>query len=151
MTEAADIAEPIELWRSDQSDQPWFGYKSYWTTSIAYAENYAFMHPFGGSALHRLEVAVAPGQLLDLRAPNGWSVLSSATGIDEADYDAGILGHEILQDSAKVIAAAGYLWVAHVAFGVDRHEPRPSTPDEWMYLGTDSLPATFVRSVDVQP
>jgi hypothetical protein len=128
----------VRLFRAAASEDPYTGPRSFWTSSLPYADFYRRSGIFGGPTIWVAEVEPAEGRTLDLRQ-DPWPTLRDQAGVDEADYPEGIFGHDLLQDVVKVLEAGGWEWVTFRSFGGTRHAIVDDADDEWWYLGAHPL------------
>lgn len=123
----------MTLWRADASEEPWFGFGSFWASSRGHAESYRARPGFGGPQLYR--TTVTTGNVLDLRT-DPWAVLAER-GLDRDDYPEAAPDHELFWELSTVLAAWGYEWVVFtVGDGLNSDE-------EWIYLGREPIGAVL--------
>ena len=128
----------VTLWRSVKKGDESFGFGTNWTTSkrSAVEEWGGRSLAFGGTELFTVDIQ--PANLLDLRVADPWRVFLDATGVDEADFPAGELGHELIYDRRQFMASIGFDWYAHWPFGRFRDD-WVMDRDIWVYLGDGPL------------
>lgn len=132
----------VTLWRTTDAAQPWLGKGSYWARARSHAKSYSgFSRIESQVGLYRL--CCRPRRVLDLRS-DPWGELRRRVGVDVSTTRRKVFGHNLIQAAAPKIVEAGFLWVVHRAFGVDRDDVDPRRPEEWMYLGDEVLKAVLV-------
>lgn len=124
----------MTLWRATRTNDPWFGYGSFWASRRGHAESYRSRSGFGGPNLYTAHIS--PSCLLDLRQ-DPWSTITTEFGLERDEYDEHDIfpDHELFADLKHVFSAHGYDWLVFILSGDD------GSDEEWIYLGQQPIAA----------